>query len=246
MKTSRRFLFSLIGLLVGIFILSYYSKVSKVECWVDGVEQNDSLVCKQLQSLVGGKLLFRDLFSDEEVLSATIINETKEVFSLEKTKSSLSGKIIFYLKQTPPLYRVLINGEKKLFTVSGEDRSDDERVVVPTLVDEQGLFISSFEENHKFLSKFLEVLEEDIEHIKEIYFLSNSKIRLLVDGFPDFILDPNQNPEIQANKFKRIYHDLKPSEVDILLKEIDLRFELPVLRTYESSDSAELLIDSQE
>ncbi|MCC6711488.1 MAG: hypothetical protein IT416_04030, partial [Candidatus Pacebacteria bacterium] len=59
-------------------------------------------------------------------------------------------------------------------------------------------------------------------------------------------IDPAQDPIIQAKKFQIIYHQLSPKEIDILIQEIDLRFELPVLKTYESSNSAELLIDSQE
>jgi hypothetical protein len=37
---------------------------------------------------------------------------------------------------------------------------------------------------------------------------------------------------------------LKPNEIDLNLQEIDLRFNLPVLRTYQSSESAQVLIDS--
>ena len=133
-----------------------------------------------------------------------------------------------------------------LFTYSGEGRQDDERVIVPELIDENGVFADDFEYNHNFLVVFLQTLDKESLFIQEIYFISNTKIRMLVQDFPDFIINSGQDPREQALRFKRIFRELKPNEIDVLLKEIDLRFELPVLKTTESSDSAEFLIDSHQ
>jgi hypothetical protein len=245
-KTSLRFLFSILGLIVGISVLGFFIRIKKVECWLGVDQRNDSRVCQQLQSLKGGRLLFRDFYQDKDVLAATVITETKEVFSLKNIDKSLNGTVIFYLEETPPLYRLLVGAEKRIFTESGENRADDVETVLPEVIDEQQLFLNNFDYYHQFLSEFLTTLDKDKAALKKIYFLSGNKLRFETAGFPPFLVDPDQSAVDQAKRLKIIFNQLEPKEVDVLIQEIDLRFELPVLRTYESSDSAELLIDSQE
>jgi hypothetical protein len=245
-KTYLRFLLSLLGLSVGIFLLSFGIRIKKVSCFIGEKPKDKSVVCRQLKFLEGTSLLFRDLYTDQKVLESTIITETKEVFEIKEIVLSLNGEIIFYFEQSPPLYRVELEGKKLLFTYSGEGRQDDERVIVPELIDENGVFADDFEYNHNFLVVFLQTLDKESLFIQEIYFISNTKIRMLVQDFPDFIINSGQDPREQALRFKRIFRELKPNEIDVLLKEIDLRFELPVLKTTESSDSAEFLIDSHQ
>lgn len=246
MRTSLRFLFSILGLIVGVIALGFLIRVRTVECWFGEDQGNESRVCQQLQSLIGSRLLFRNFYTDEHVLSSTVITETKEVFSLKKIIKSVNGRVVFHLEETPPLYRLIMGGEPRIFTESGENRANDVEVILPEVIDEQNILLSNFDFYHQFLAEFITALERDKESLEKIYFLSSNKIRLEAKGFPQFLVDPNQHPVDQAKRFVIVYHQLEPKEVDVLLREIDLRFELPVLRTYESSDSAELLIDSQE
>lgn len=246
MKTSLRFVLSLLGLLIGIVILGFCFKVKNISCVIDQTEQNNLKVCQQLQSLVGSRLLFRDLLIDKSVLAATVINETGEVFSIDKVATALDGKIIFYLSQTKPLYRFSLDGNSRIFTTDGKNRADDSTIAIPTIVDDQSLMKNDFNRYHDFIANFLMTLTVNQSPIKQIVILAANKIKLVVTDYPTFVLDSAQDPKVQAKKFAVIYQQLKPKEIDLAIQEIDLRFELPVLKTNESSDSAEFLIDSQE
>lgn len=247
MKTSWRFLLSMLGLGVLIGVFGLYFKIKQVSCFIGQNQQDHALVCQQLQSLIGSRLLFRDFYHDKQVLASTVITDTKEVFSINKIITSLDGSVDFYLDQTPPLYRIILDGSPRIFTNSGENRTDDPNISLPTLIDDQGIFMNDFNNNHQFLVDFFGVLQaEEKQKIKEISFLSVNEVRLVVDNYPNFIIHPDYSPVDQAKKFQIIYHQLNPKEIDLAIKEIDLRFELPVLKTYEGSSSAELLIDSQE
>ncbi len=246
MKTSLRFILSFLGLIAGIIFFVFYLKINQVECFISGSVQQNSQVCQQLQVLLGTRLLFRDLTADSVVNTATVISSTNEVFVVDKVTTSLGGQVVFYLTQTEPLYRYAQASEKKIFTESSQSRTDDPMLVLPEVIDQQQLFMVDFNNYHFFIVNFLKTLGTEKTIIKEIVFISKNQVKLVIDNYPSFIIDPAQDPIIQAKKFQIIYHQLSPKEIDILIQEIDLRFELPVLKTYESSNSAELLIDSQE
>ncbi len=247
MKTRWRFLFSLLGLIILLSFFGFYFKIKQIDCFIDESQQDQAQVCQQLQTLLGQRILFRDFYHDEQVVSLTTLAGTKEVFSINKVEVSLAGTLKFFLQQTPPLYRSIINGEMRIFTQLGETRADEPNTVLPILIDEQLVFADNFINYHSFLTKFLEILtSEERQLIEQIEFLSVSKVKIKMTNYPIFIIHPDQSPIDQARKLQIIYQQLDPKEIDLALKEIDLRFELPVLKTYETSDSAELLIDSQE
>lgn len=247
MKTSWRFLFSLLGLIVLLGLFGFYFKIKQISCFIDQNQQNQAPVCQQLQALLGQRILFRDFYHDEQVMALTTLADTKEVFSINKVEVSLAGTLKLFLQQTPPLYRSIMNGEMRIFTQLGETRVDEPNTILPTLIDEQLVFANNFITYHSFLAKFLETLtSEERQLVQQIEFLSVSKVKIIMTNYPTFIVHPDQNPVDQARKLQIIYQQLDPKEIDLALQEIDLRFELPVLKTYESSDSAELLIDSQE
>ena len=74
--------------------------------------------------------------------------------------------------------------------------------------------------------------------------VSSQRIELQASGFPIMIVELSQEPHQVARRLKLILQKLVPTQIDLALQEIDLRFELPVLRTYQSSDSGQVLIDS--
>jgi len=108
------------------------------------------------------------------------------------------------------------------------------------------LFEKDFNLNHSFLAGFLTNLGEDLYRIEEIRFISPTMIRIVFKDFLDFLVEPQQNPQQQALRLQRVLHNLNPNQIDLSLQEIDLRFDLPVMRSFESSDSADFPIDSLE
>ena len=245
MKKQIRFVFSLVGLAIGISSFFFFFRVRSVECVVDEKNAEDLTVCKQLSSLRGSPIFFRDFSQDSSVLNALYIEDTKEVFHIQKVSVSLDGRVRFLLTQSPPLYRVTYDDGPVLFAFSGETRQDDVRVIVPEVTLQVGTS-QDLAKYHPFLVHFLQSLPEDRSRIQKIEIISPIKIKLKVENFPQFLLELNQDPVTQAQRFHTILHTLEPKEIDVAILEIDLRFELPVLRVTESSDSAEVLIDSQE
>src|SRR5688572_16750418 len=96
----------MVGLAVGIVSFFFFFRVRSLECLVDEKNAEDLPVCKQLSSLKGTPILFRDFSQDPAVLDALYIVDTKEVFHVQKVSVSLDGKVRFLLTQSPPLYRV--------------------------------------------------------------------------------------------------------------------------------------------
>ena len=66
------------------------------------------------------------------------------------------------------------------------------------------------------------------------------------------LVELRQEPAQAARRLEIVLRQAEPESIDLALQELDLRFELPVFRTYdsegqdpiESSDSAQVLIDS--
>jgi len=244
--TKSRFFFSLIGLIAGIIVLIFLVKINNIHCFIDNQLLDSAQVCIQLQSLKGGRILLRNLADEKEVLEKLFITETQEIYTIKSIQASLNGSLTFNLETSPPLYRLERHGELLLFNKSGQGRKNDDRVILPLVIDKNGLFEKDFNLNHSFLAGFLTNLGEDLYRIEEIRFISPTMIRIVFKDFLDFLVEPQQNPQQQALRLQRVLHNLNPNQIDLSLQEIDLRFDLPVMRSFESSDSADFPIDSLE
>ncbi|MFH2118586.1 MAG: cell division protein FtsQ/DivIB [Candidatus Paceibacterota bacterium] len=234
------------GLILGLgFLLIQKLSVKQVRCFLNNQEiGTEQRICQQLQQLTGTPLLFRDFQHDSKVASLLYIQETKEVFVLERIEKSLIGEVTIFLSNQPPLYRIEQSSAIYLVTAGGHFQENNNQLSVPLVIDANGIYQQDPEKMHYFLTEFLKQLDGQLERIKKITLVSPQRIELQASDFPIMIVELSQEPQQVARRLKLLLQKLVPAQIDVALQEIDLRFELPVLRTYQSSDSGQVLIDS--
>lgn len=252
--------------------MSFGTRIRQVECILSGHELTVTHpLCSQLQTLRGSRLLFRDFTQDEHVAALLYLEDTQEVFDIQRVEKSLSGVITVFLSDQPPLYRMKQGEQVFLVAAGGGFRSDNALIQVPLVMDLSGVYQDQQTVVHQFLERFLRNLGEHQQKISQIELVSPEQIELSIPGFPRVIVELRQSPENVARQLVLVLEQLVPEETDPALVELDLRFALPVLRTYRSdplfsatdtpvesapadeadgapssTDSAQVLIDSQE
>ena len=244
MKKIIKIVSFIVLVVVIIFLLIRNLTVREIHCFLNDQAIDDQVVCQQLQQLKGSRLLFRNFQRESVMTSLLYIEETKESFDLVRVKLFLTGEVNFFLSDQPPLYRIEQHQELYLVTVSGFFRENNPQLALPLILDSQQIYQQQPEQVHHFLAQFLQQLPDHREKITQITLISPQRFELKVSNFPMIIIELTQEPQQLARRFKLILEKLKPAEIDLSLVEIDLRFELPVMRTYKSSDSSQVLIDS--
>lgn len=220
--------------------------VRSVECTLNGdVLAADARVCTQLQSLRGTALLFHNWRKDVRIAEALFIAETQESFSLQSVEKSLSGVVVLHLTDSPPVYRIETAEGLALISEAGGRQASSEHVRVPLVRDEGGIYESNQGEVHAFLTVFLQALGTAQERVKTITLWSYDFVSIELAGFPRVLVEIRQPPERAASRLVLLLGKISPREIDLGVRELDLRFELPVLRSFESSPSA-VTIDSLE
>lgn len=238
-------------LLIGAF--GFLFRVKKISCQIiNQSQQKANELCSKLVTLNNKSLFFFDFENDGLVQEALFNEETQEAFFVKEISKSLPGGVNYVFTTKPPLYRLVYGDEKWLITMEGNLIKDDERISVieviladkSLLFDEGGEFYSHRE---KFIRQLLEPLQQqpDLE-IENMVVDSLERVVLNIKNLPSVILDFSQNGVEQSKRLEIILQDLdqfKDGEKQLDIREIDLRFELPVLRTYRET---EILLDSPE
>jgi hypothetical protein len=236
--------FSGLVLILG-YLLRQNLTINQVVCLINEQPLDaQNAVCRQLQQLRGSPLLFRDFEHDSQTAGFLYLHNSKEAFDLQKVTKSLTGQITFFLTDQPPLFRIEQGSTLYLVTASGFLRENNAELKVPLVSDPDQFYQDRLEQINFFLISFLQQLPDQRSQIEQIRLISPQRIELVTAHFPIIIVELAQEPQQLARRFKLILTKLKPNEIDLNLQEIDLRFNLPVLRTYQSSESAQVLIDS--
>lgn len=230
-------------------------KIRQVECHLpNGIDSSE--ICLRLQPLVGNSFFFTDFENSSVVNRALKAEDMAQTFSLESVKKQLPGTVIFELSQKAPLYRLLAEGDQKyLVTESGQLKTDNPRLKLP----EARLFpgwSDSFDSldlkaasTHYFLKQLIMTAAEEQLKIETINFESSTLIRIKLDSQLFVVLEKNSQPSLEMKRLAVIIDNLNFKEIDTGIKEVDLRFKLPVLRTQlvpvNNDEFKEIIIDSQ-
>lgn len=220
--------------------------VKTVSCTINGQTVTaGTRVCDQLQKLRGSRLFFRDWERDPEVASLLFVEETREVFSLDAIEKSLAGTITVHLSDSPPLYRMETPDGLVSVSEAGGWRASVDQVRIPLVRDEGKVYESHQEEVHAFLVSFLQGLGTARERVEVITLQSQDTLILRISDFPRVLIEIDPHPARTAARLAVLLDKIAPGEIDLSIRELDMRFELPVLRTFESSAGA-VTIDSPE
>ena len=183
-------------------------------------------------------LLFRDFYQDKELTELLFVAENKEIYDIQSLTKSLTGTVELVLTDRPPVYRIQLGDQLKLVAASGGLRENNDQLEVPVVIDDHGLYDQTV---HQFLASLLTALGKN-QPVHTIRLINQERIELEVSGFPTAIVELRQDPQQTASRLTTVLAELRPASIDVALVELDLRFELPVLRTYRTQE----LIDSQE
>ena len=251
----KNIILKLLPLVLGLVLLSvglFFLPIQRVSCRTNnGQTADQSLVCDQLQQLVGTRLLMRDFFRDQQVAELLFVPSTQESYDIQEISKSLSGEVSLVLAARPPLYRTLQAGEPVMITESGGVRQNNSQVKLPLVTDQRPATEQQLVA-HDFLAGFLSSLPDSANLISEIIIIDDQRVEVSVNDFPTVLVELRQEPTQAARRLEIVLRQGDPESIDLALQELDLRFELPVFRIYdsegqdpvESSDSAQVLIDS--
>lgn len=250
--------------LIALFGLTF--RVGEVNCL--GVDSTASRqVCERLgENLRGKSLIFFD-FENHELVQSVLLDEvSQERFYIKSFKKFLPRTVEYVFRSQPPLFRLMIDDETWLLDEEGTLKPDDQR---------QGLITISTRDKNVFYGASGELREQSVIFlvdlinasqgydlkIENIVIDSLERIVVYTAEYPDVILDFSQNGVKQAKRMQQILSNIFREGNELGIREIDLRFELPVMRTLsqpsieieptekndlekEATDSAKLLIDS--
>ena len=83
--------------------VSFGVTIRQVHCFLNDQAVNaDFPVCRQLQTLIGSRLMFRDFSQDQAVSSLLYEPSTKKAYTLIRSEKSLIGTVTFYVSDQPP------------------------------------------------------------------------------------------------------------------------------------------------
>ncbi|MBD3250562.1 MAG: hypothetical protein GF381_03280 [Candidatus Pacebacteria bacterium] len=236
------FLISLTGLVLWL-INTQLLVVENLECYLDG--QLEPVVCQQLSELKGQSFLFTNL--DRSVLYTKLLkNDQGQIFQVSTYSKKLPSSLIIELTKQQPVYQ-LISQDGQSYWVNRQNYfgQNDPSLKLPQVQLKSSMpeVIQDQQVEPEFnqqLIKLVDLLSEvDLNYQQLILDGSASKL-ILVDGLP-LLFEFGQDElrlvgQIQATVKQR---ELIEQELAASLKEIDFRFDLPVVRT----TSSQLILD---
>ena len=162
-------------------------------------------------------------------------NFSKSIYILESVKKKFPNTLVITLKQEQVAYSLLLNEETKYIGESGlllPSQEEDKKNVRFDWKNEKSLVIDNQiipEYHQKFLSVAQTVNQKSIENVHFVW-NSDQEILLELPNQPLFIFD-SDTIETQVKKVDTI---ISAKELEVIAEpilEIDMRFNLPVLRT---------------
>ncbi len=230
MKMNK--IISILPLVLLLIFVGFY-KVSSVSCSLE--KMGEVTKCpEQLSNQINvlkGKSFFFTNFTDK----ISKLEETNSIYLLKSIDKKLSGEIQVTLEQETIIYLLDLENETYLLGNSGKVLPQQASETVPKIIWQNNQPI--LENNqvnpkyHTVLKNFTQSLSnQQIDKPINLYWTSDSEIILEIESKPDFIFDI-QTLETNIKKIGTILEAREIDEIEAPIQEIDMRFELPVLRT---------------
>ncbi len=223
----------LLSLLLIAIVLSL-PRIKKLECLVDNQQDDD--FCSQLLFLENKSLFFTN-FEKTPLFQQVLVNDLGQVFLPVNIQKRLPSTLLITLSKEDPLYR--ISFEDKTFLVNSMDflAEDSQQFAVPNIqlsqdyagcIDDKKLD-PALNIRINELTKALKSAGLSFDEI--IFDKQNSSLQ--INGFK-FIFSDDENLAFLVSRINLILSDAKSVESQIpddkKLKEIDMRFDLPIVR----------------
>lgn len=213
---------------VSVLFLTF-AKVSHVECRMDGKNCPQELLEKI--SVLRGTSFFFGNFEDK--LSKN--KSTNLVYILESVKKKFPNTLDLFFKQEQVRYSLLILDKKEYIGESGIVLPSEQDATKTMSVDwkSEEPIIQNTKVIGKYHTKFLTISQIfNQKSIENAHFIWNSDQEILLNlpNQPVLIFDI-ETIETQIKKIDTIINARELEEIEGPILEIDMRFDLPVLRT---------------
>ena len=217
----------------GIFVITalflIFSRVSHIECKL--TQNNCTSELQDRVNILKGTSFFFGNY--EKKLEQN--NFSESIYILESVKKKFPNTLVITLKQEQVAYSLLLNEETKYIGESGlllPSQEKDKKTVQFDWKNEKAVITDNQiipEYHQKFLSVAQTFKEKSIENVHFIW-NSDQEILLELPNQPLFIFD-RDTIETQVKKVDTIISAKELEEIAEPILEIDMRFNLPVLRT---------------
>lgn len=211
--------FILFGITV-VFI--FYLKVTNVECHIKDGQCPESLK-QNLEKLKNSSFFFIDI--QKELISEKIETET---YSFQSSEKKFPGTLRLNFIEESVLYEVKHKDQTyyvgKLGSILSTNQNNDDLIKVTWVPN------NNFTTSHQELAKLANISKKFDLKIDEVIWNNFDNIHIFISGQPKIIIDEEGiNSKIESIDI--IVNSREISEFEGAISEIDLRFNLPVLRT---------------
>ncbi|GIK83802.1 MAG: hypothetical protein BroJett025_04240 [Patescibacteria group bacterium] len=206
-----------------------FTPISAVECSVD------STACPQDLQNTADSLKNKSFFFSNFEKELLKQQPTGLVYILESVSKKFPGTIQLTFKQEQVKYALLVAGEKKEVGDTGitlPAQSNETKIVIIEWKHDAVVLADNavITEYHKIFLPVAETLSKSVVEHHRLIWNSDTEILLELEGQPLFIFD-KQSIQTQIKKVDTIITAREIDEIEEPILEIDMRFDLPVLRT---------------
>lgn len=227
-------LFGVLFFLLFILVGSYFFQINHIICEIDNSSDPD--FCHDLLFLKNQSLFFTN-FEKTPLYTTTLINDRGQVLEPTNIIKRLPDTLIIFFQIEDPYYRLKLDEQTFIVNSGGYLASDDQSFLLP-LVSLSEDYFSLIEndrldpELHSLAYGFiLSFSNQDLDYDR--FYLNKAESEIILNEIK-YIFEDETHPEILGLKIKLINDNLEAihqaSEGQDLVRTIDMRFDLPVVK----------------
>jgi hypothetical protein len=211
------------------FLFLFFNKVNSIECLLENNPCPESLV-QIANSLKNSSFFFGDF---EKTLRNNQNSQT--IYILENLQKIFPNTLKLNFKQEQVKYAIIIEAEKQYVGESGLVLLNQQNQNAPLIIEwknNQSILENNIldKEYHAIFLSASKSLEKLSVKNPQITWKSDEEIILKIDSLPPLIFD-KQSIQTQIKKVDTIINARELDEIEAPIIEIDMRLDLPVLRT---------------
>ncbi|MBP7740798.1 hypothetical protein KA089_01285 [Candidatus Woesebacteria bacterium] len=209
--------------IITILILFYFFslRISDIECQISNNNCNPEIYQK-LESLKGKSIFFinleKELNQNEIESEAILLTDYKKVFP---------GKLVLKFSQEKVLYLFEFDGNSSFISEFGNKLNNDQNINNLPIVNWNAPLDNKI---HYKIAMIINNVDSEKFSISKISRENENKTIIEIHNNPKIIIDDNSTTA-KLEMIKILLESKEIKEYEQPIKEIDLRFNLPVLRT---------------
>jgi hypothetical protein len=220
---------SLVFLSSFLFISYKFFVIKNILCFDENQERVEE-VCEHFSFVLKKPLFFRNY--DQELLGYEVVigEENTQSYAVSLVEKKLPSTLEIVVEKQEPAYR-LIEFDKDIYLVSQHKNllSNQQDLLLPAVELEVDQELDR--QIHDFVIELVQSLEKYNLAFESLIIKEHNQLELkLIDG-PRVLLESSQMPNQISWKIFTILSEQQVIEIELPIKEIDLRFNLPVIKT---------------